>query len=346
MNYLTCSSVKPAAPLSSPSADGTCVCPFLHLPAAPPQPRNMKLRFRHSAALILTGAAAFFAVTAAELENFEQNGAERAALRRAEQMLDEHAYSEAAEIFGDLADTRRSPARTTAFRHRQAQSLLLAKKAHKARKIYLDLVNRHLFYLPVSDIAEELRELANLFWRGEGTFLGLSDPEAAIDLCRLIIKIQPAINLSIDDRLLLTDWLADRGRYEEAVQNSQEAIKLAPANPDLRLQLGKLLVILAKKSDGDGQRIRAAMREAGSFLELADASDPRRPQAREILTTGQQLCAARLLEKATFYMNKYHYRPAVARRYLHDLLRDYPDTAEARTAGELLTILPEEGQKP
>jgi AcrR family transcriptional regulator len=46
--------------------------------------------------------------------------------------------------------------------------------------------------------------------------------------------------------------------------------------------------------------------------------------------------AARLLARAQFYLVKYHYRPEVARRYLLDVQRDYPETPAAPDAQALL----------
>lgn len=274
------------------------------------------------------------------LENFERFSQERAQLRLAEEKINDGDFAAAAALYGKAAANQRDQQKAAGYYLQQAQCYLRAKKAHKARQAYLKLLNSYLFHIPVEEVVEQLRELSDLFWRGEGTFLGISDPDAAIELYRMVIKYQPSINLSLNDRLVLADKLQSREHYEDAVKLCQETIKLSPENPDVRLRLGKLLVLLAKKGDGDGQRIRAAMREARSFLQLAPQSDPRRPEAEEIIRIGGEMCAAQLLDKAVFYMNKYHYRPAVSRRYLHDLLRDYPDASQAAEARALLEKLP------
>ncbi len=290
-------------------------------------------------AIALLPVAGFCASDTDALENFERFSQERAQIRLAEEKIEAGELIDAGKIYGKIAKEQQDAQRAAGLYYQQAQCYLKGKKPHKAREVYMKLLNSYLFYIPIEEVVEQLRELSDLFWRGEGTLLGLSDPDASIELYRVIIKYQPAIALSLNDRMVLVQKLADRARYEDAISTSQETIKLAPENADVRLQLGKLLVLLAKRGDGDGQRIRAAMREAESFLKLASADDPRRSEAEEIITLGREMCAERLLERADFYMNKYHYRPAVARRYLHDIIRDYPDCSLVSKANEMLDKL-------
>jgi tetratricopeptide (TPR) repeat protein len=299
----------------------------------------MKKLFLLLLALTLLPALVYCASDAGALENFERFSQERALIREAEQKIDAGEFADAGKLYGLAAKDQREPARAAGLYYQQAQCYLKGKKVHKAREVYLKLLNSYLFYVPVEEVVEQLRELADLFWRGEGTLLGISDPDAAIDLYRVIIKYQPSIALSLNDRLVLAQKLEERDHYEDAVATCQETIKLAPENADVRLQLGKLLAFLAKRGDGDGQRIRSAAREATSFLTLASEDDPRRAEAEEIIKLGKQMGAERLMERAEFYLNKYHYRPAVARRYLHDIIRDYPESTVVTKANELLERL-------
>ena len=128
------------------------------------------------------------------------------------------------------------------------------------------------------------------------------------------------------------------GQREEAVKVYQETVKLLPRNPDVRLALAQCLSKLATKSDGDGELSRAAIREAQSFLEFASPDDPRRELATEIITQAKNDEAKRMLSRAEFYLVKYHYRPDVARRYLLDVIREYPDSTSTLVAKALLEL--------
>jgi len=217
-----------------------------------------------------------------------------------------------------------------------ADCYMAAGKANRARKTYNLIISKYLYYVPLPVLVEKLRELADNFAQGNGTILGLKDTLASIEIYRQIIKIQPDIRLSLDDRMVLAAKLEAEGEEADAVNTYQEIIKLAPKNPDVRLALARLLYRLACDKDGDGQYGRAAVREARSFLEFSGMGDPRRPEADQILRECRENEAKRIVSRATFYLNKYHYRPEVARRYLYDCTREYPETHGALEAKVLL----------
>ena len=229
-----------------------------------------------------------------------------------------------------------SPAEAARNYMAAAECYMAGGKASRARKIYDMLQKDYLYYIPLPVLLEKLRELAQCYAEGRGTVLGLKDTLASIEIYHQIVALQPDVKQSLDDRLVLGAKLEKEGQNEEAVNVYQEIIRLAPKEPDARLALARLLHKMSGKSDGDGQLSRAAVREARSFLELASKRDPRRPEADKIVHECREREAERLVERATFYLNKYHYRPEVARRYLYDVCREYPETHGALKAAVIL----------
>ncbi|MCQ2397044.1 MAG: hypothetical protein MJ106_05055, partial [Lentisphaeria bacterium] len=223
-----------------------------------------------------------------------------------------------------------------AFISLEAPKFPLANKNPSARDCYFQLLTDSPFCLPLENVLAHLRELADAYEKGDGTVFGLKDPDAAIEIYKVIIKHEEAIQQSLDDRLTLAAKLEKDHRPEEAVNTYQDIIKLLPNDPDTRFGLARLLDKMAADGDSDGVRSRAAIREARRFLSLARANDPRRDQAEEIIKVSNEREAERLLERASFYLVKYHRKPDVARRYLLDIEKDFSDTPAGEKAEQLL----------
>jgi len=257
-------------------------------------------------------------------------------LQRAQEYIDAEKFVKAAEQYRRAAKLTKSSETRAGYLVNEAENLLLGKKSHRAKKVFFDLVNNYRFFIPLQKILEQMRELADYFEHGTGTLMHFPDPATAIEIYREIVKCQPGGEQSLNDRLVLGKKLEGDGQDKEAVSLYQETIKLLPRNPDVRLALAQCLSKMAAKSDGDGELSRAAIREAQSFLELSSPNDPRRELVTEIRTRARNDEAARLLARAQFYLVKYHYRPEVARRYLLDVQRDYPETPAAPDAQALL----------
>ncbi len=270
------------------------------------------------------------------LADYEEFQRERELVQRAQEYADAKEYVDAAEQYRRAAKLAQSSESRAGYLVREAENLLLGKKSHRAKKVYTDLVNNYRFFIPLHSVLEQMRELADNFEHGTGTLLHIPDPGTAIEIYRLIVSCQPGGEQSLNDRLVLGKKLEADGQPEEAVKIYQETVKLLPRNPDVRLALAQCLSKLAAKSDGDGELSRAAIRETQSFLEFSSPNDPRRELVKEIQTRAQNDEAARLLQRAQFYLVKYHYRPEVARRYLLDVLRDYSETPSAPQAQQLL----------
>lgn len=134
----------------------------------------------------------------------------------------------------------------------------------------------------------------------------------------------------------LAELMLKIDKPEEAANVYQAILKNDPAQNDIRLKFALLLEEFSRKGDGDGRKLRAAVREANTFLARAAADHPGRAQAEKLLQKAQETQAERLLIQAKFYLLRRHRRPDAARRYLLDIVKDFPHT---RAAEEAKTIL-------
>ncbi len=249
-------------------------------------------------------------------------------------------YVEAAKIYRRMARYEKNRARSAAYLLRGADCLMQAKKGHRALEEYTNLLENYPLYVPYEHVVEQLRQLAEWFIVGDGTFLGIKDKDTGIQIYELIIREAPAVQVTLKDRLRLAELLEGSGRGEEAVVVYQAILRQEPGNWDVRAKLALLFLKLSKNGDGDGAKLRAAVREANIVLE----SNPDNPLAKDL----KRLCrdaeaeeANRLLKNGQFYLLPAHRRPSAARRYMHDVIMKYPDSNAAKEARRLLKTNPE-----
>lgn len=288
------------------------------------------------ACLVAAVIPAFADSTANPLADFENFSETRALVRNAEEALSRENYKAAAKNYRKAAKIQSNEGKRAEFLYLEAQNLLRAGKPHDALDAYRNLLDEHLYNIPLENVLDQLRTLAEDFENGRGTFLGISNPEAAINIYTIIIRYEAGIQQSLGDRLALAAKYEKAKKVEEAVETYQQIIKLAPDDAETRLRLARLLDRESAKRDSDGHLGKAAIREANSFLQQAPKDDERRDEARKIIQDAREREAARLLERAQFYLNKHHYRPQTARRYLLDLNRDYHDTKAGADAKSVL----------
>ncbi len=249
-------------------------------------------------------------------------------------------YVEAAKIYRRMARYEKNRARSAAYLLRGADCLMQAKKGHRALEEYTNLLENYPLYVPYEHVVEQLRQLAEWFIVGDGTFLGIKDKDTGIQIYELIIREAPAVQVTLKDRLRLAELLEGSGRGEEAVVVYQAILRQEPGNWDVHAKLALLFLKLSKSGDGDGAKLRAAVREANIVLE----SNPDNPLAKDL----KRLCrdaeaeeADRLLKNGEFYLLPAHRRPSAARRYMHDVIMKYPDSNAAKEARRLLKTNPE-----
>ncbi|MGN0878551.1 MAG: hypothetical protein ACI4WT_03730, partial [Oligosphaeraceae bacterium] len=291
--------------------------------------------------LLTLATAAILPVMASDddLSAFEKFRRSREFSVEAESQMAEGDYKDAAKNYLKTAELSQEPAKT-AFLVKAADAYILADKASAALRLYQELLQNHALQLPYEHAVRQLRVLAENFVVGKGTFLGLCDVPTAIKVYELIIREAPAPHLSAPDRFRLAELLQDEHRDAEAVAVYQAIIKHASRNWDARAKLALLLGKLARSSDGDGTKTRAALREANLVL----AYKPDHPLAndlKQLVADSTELNAQRLLEQAQFYLIPTQRRPGAARRYLHDVITNFPNSQAAATARQLLATHPD-----
>ncbi len=244
-------------------------------------------------------------------------------------------YVEAAKIFRRMARYEKNRARSAAYLLRGADCLMQAKKSHRALEEYTNLMENYPLYVPYEHVVEQLRQLAEWFIVGDGTFLGIRDKDAGIKIYEMIIREAPSMHVTLNDRLRLAELLIESGRGEEAVVVYQTLLRQEMDNWDVHAKLALLFLKLSKSGDGDGAKLRAAVREANIVLQ----NNPNHPKIKEL----KKLCkdadneeANRILQQGEFYLVPAHSRPASARRYFHDVILKYPDSSAAKKAQHYL----------
>ena len=275
-----------------------------------------------------------------ELSGFALFEKLRAMKLEAQSAMVKEDYVEAAKIYRRMARYEKNRARSAAYLLRGADCLMQAKKGHRALEEYTNLLENYPLYVPYEHVVEQLRQLAEWFIVGDGTFLGIKDKDTGIQIYELIIREAPAVQVTLKDRLRLAELLEGSGRGEEAVVVYQAILRQEPGNWDVRAKLALLFLKLSKNGDGDGAKLRAAVREANIVLE----SNPNNPLAKDL----KRLCrdaeaeeANRLLKNGEFYLLPAHRRPTAARRYMHDVIMKYPDSNAAKEARRLLKTNPD-----
>jgi outer membrane protein assembly factor BamD (BamD/ComL family) len=211
-----------------------------------------------------------------------------------------------------------------------------------SKDAYLNLLRSYPLYTPQSHVLQRLREMAELYVDGTiGTF-SLKDVPMAIEIYETIIQEAPTASGTINDHLRLAELQIASGRQAEALVTYEELFRRHAGRSELgtaRLAFAEALTNRAATGgDGDGQLARQARRQIAAFLE-EQPNHPRRAEAEQTLAGLNEQQATSLYNLAVFYTNPVHRRLPATRRYLHDVIRNYPNTVAAGQAKQLLADL-------
>lgn len=276
-----------------------------------------------------------FTVAALAQSDFSQFVANRTIQVEAEQLEIDGKYIKAAKRYMKLSRQTKDQKTQAGWMLRAADCLYTANKSHRALEIYKKLLATVPFFVPYEHVVGKLRDIAERFIDGHGTFLGLRDPQTAIGIYELIIREVPSIHVSLQDRMRLAELQRKQGRAEEAANTYQTILKLNPNLDDVRLDLAMLLAKLSKSGDGDGAKLRAALRHATAVKEN-QPNHPRIEEIEQLLLEAKEQEAQQMLDLSKFYLRPSHLRASAARRYLIDLIKDFPETKAAKEAEKLL----------
>jgi len=295
----------------------------------------------HASILILLTALALRGPTpaaAAAARSTLAPAKERALVQEAETARAGRHFKRAARRYNRLAAAALAPDLRAEYATESADCLFLAGKLYQAYSGYKDVITDLTLHAAYEHVLERLRTLAERFNRGEGTFMGIRNRALAIEIYDLIMKKAPAGQRAPADAYRLAQIQMDAGLQEDAILTYRDLVKRFPTAPeaaDGRLELGRVLLELAQRGDGDGSLIRQARRELEAFL--AEFPDhPRRAEAELLHSLVLERQAQALLDLGEFYLSPAHRRVPAARRYLHDAARAYADTHAAVIAKLIL----------
>ena len=251
-------------------------------------------------------------------------------------------YKSAAKYYGKVYENLRTP---------QAKARVLAQKANcqylndsidDSLKSYMKLIDNYPAEIDYSKALDQLRIIAENFINGDNTFLHFKNATQGIDIYKYIILKSPFGNKASADRFRLAQLLENTQRDDEAIQIYRSYLNKFPTaneNAIVRISLCNLLMKQAHSGlDGDNQIARELQRILNNFL----TKNPKHQlanQANDILTECREHLAAKLLFLGKFYMSDSHKRLRATKRYLNDLIREYPETYSAEFANLYLKDL-------
>jgi tetratricopeptide (TPR) repeat protein len=267
---------------------------------------------------------------------------------RQRELAREGEQAENVGLYGDAAKAYRK-SRLYAVDNRTRAQLLLREAEcrvqqgapYKAFEAYKTLLESYPLHIPYDRVMPRLRQLAADFEQGAGSWFGFRNRNQAIEVYQLILQEAPVGSGVIQDSLNLGGLLTAADRPQEAISAYREALKrfpAAPLAPDVHLELGRLLVEDSRTGDGDGQVARQAVRELNAFI-AAKPDDPRRADAEFLLALLDERRAEAKYNLSRFYLRPVHRRELAARRYLADVVRDYPKSTAAARATQLQAAL-------
>jgi len=187
-------------------------------------------------------------------------------MQAAEKELAEGDFSDAGSCYENMAEYETERRLKAKWCLQSGDCYMKAKKGYHAFKQYDALLTEFPLDAPRSHVIEQLRILGEGFVTGEYGVWHITDMTKAIETYELIGREAPAEVFSRQDRYRLAELLQEEGRKAEAVAVYQAIVKSDMHDWIARARLALLLRDLSRQADGDGARMRAAMREAKLVL--------------------------------------------------------------------------------
>jgi tetratricopeptide (TPR) repeat protein len=265
---------------------------------------------------------------------------------RSELCLEQGRYADARKWFNALL--RRS--RLLQNRASAALGLGYCLQAHEdypaAAEQLMSAVDAYAHYLPFATAVQAEFDIAVNHLDGKRYFLGLfsrtSKAALVYDHVQRVAPYLPVGPLALYRRSLISDGDADEepasnhpiGRFE-AFLARYPAHELAP---EVRLKL--IAELLARAETGHGDLLlRGRARHELDQLKTLTPDARREAETVRLARQADDIEARKLLELAEFYLLPVQHRPAVARRYLEELLQRHGDSPAAARGRLLLAAL-------
>jgi outer membrane protein assembly factor BamD (BamD/ComL family) len=195
--------------------------------------------------------------------------------------------------------------------------------------------------IPLEPVLVTQRELAAKLASGKASVLRIKNPELAIEVYESFLKVAMMGQHAPQDMLRLAALKEKVEDVDGAITTYRDLTKRFPTVPEsaqARLDIARLLLKRSGRGYGDGRHLREAKFEL-QRVQKDTAGAERAAEAQTMQSTVSEAQASRLLALGKFYQRRYSYRPETSRRYLHDVIRFYPNTQAAAAAGVLLAKL-------
>lgn len=264
---------------------------------------------------------------------------------RAQALVGEKDYGAAAAVYGRMARNAQEAGNRVLSLCNRAWCLQKAGQLDEAFEVYKQVLDRYPVFAPYETVVQQLRKLGRQFARGKGTTFGMSNRSKAIEVFTYVRQSAPADERAPADLLELGRLYEQSGEEDaDAIRSYRELIREFPGSAAAnaaRLRLSKLLLERTDYATGPGGFSREIEEYLNTYLESAGPGAGSET-ARRLMRRLKESQARRLLQRGEFYANPHmHFRPRAARRYLHDVRRQYPRTRAAERADQLLAQLEE-----
>ena len=266
-------------------------------------------------------------------------------IERARRLEREGRWKAAAKLYRKLAKSARHPANQAYALERCADCFLNAEKFYTAYVHYKKLIDEHPLFVKQAHVLTQLRNVAAAFDAGRSSLFHFKNPALAAQVFDIILRLAPAGPHAADDMLELARYQEKTGDIEEAAATCRDLLRRHPERAEARLRLAGLILKQSRAGDGDGRLRREARSELEQFL-TTNPTGPDAPLAKSMLTLVRETLARDRFVLGRFYSRRPHRRPAAARRYLHDVLVQYRETAVAPIAKAVLAQLGDLPQGP
>ena len=247
-------------------------------------------------------------------------------------------YKKAAKRYHKLYEQSRADQNRAYALLREADCYFLAGKYTQAQKSYKLLLENYASIIPLEPVLVTQRELAAKLESGKASVLRIKNPELAVEVYETFLKVAMMGQHAPQDMLRLAALKEKVEDVDGAITTYRDLTKRFPSAPEsaqARLEIARLLLKRSGRGYGDGRYLREAKFEL-QRVQKDVAGQGRVAEAQAMQSTVSEAQASRLLALGQFYQRRYSYRPETARRYLHDVVRFYPNTQAGFTAGIML----------
>lgn len=239
-----------------------------------------------------------------------------------------------------------------------ADSYMLKVNALKSKSISYRKANmRYQEFLTLKKLTEEYPdqtffrntirreyEIGNSFYEGyreqPWTWVPwIEDDDKSLEIYESILKQSPFVDFIPEMMLKMgTRYVVDK-KHEKAIDIYKTMILQYKSSPLTRLaylDLASIYLQLATSGDGDGSKLRQARINLKEYVEKFPAS-PEINWAKNMLKKTYEMEAIRLYNLALYYYKNGNEN--ASKRYIKEILVNYPDTKVVEKADELLDII-------